>query len=211
MRNAKKLIVVLFVLSFCRLYAYDYPWPVDYKIKNKTLEEINKIVWDAVYENPEFHVYVLDGDGYKLSLKMDEPYKLSDGAKEWMTREGIIKDDWYYFPLSVDATVYLYDVNAAVHFFIPQFTTGKIVIRLDHYSFGYELVEDQIRPKKNCKWFSFNDVEPTKQEIPIKESFEKNFLSKLDLEWKYEKPSCLDRGLSRFLTLFRKRKAFPDD
>lgn len=87
----------------------------------------------------------------------------------------------------------------------------KNYIRLFSYCTDLEFVEEKTQRKRWGKYTAFNDVEPTRQEIPIKKSFEKNFLSKLDLEWKYEKPFLLDRGLSKFISLFRKRKAFSDD
>ncbi|MBQ9537841.1 MAG: hypothetical protein IJU95_01105 [Treponema sp.] len=68
-----------------------------------------------------------------------------------------------------------------------------------------------MQEKKWGKNFAFNDVEPTKKEILIKESFERNFLGKLDLEWEYVQPAALDRYLSKLMSLFRRRKDFVDE
>ncbi len=211
MFSAKKLFLLLFFICMFNIFGYDYRWPIDYRIKNYSLDYINKIIWDFVLANTEFHVYTMDVEEYKLQLKLSEPYELSEYAKNWMTREGIYDKNWYHFPTSVEATVYLKDVDAAIHFFLLRFKTGEICLRLSGYGIEYELIEAKVFPKKTCKWFSFNDVEPTKQEIPIKKSFEKNFLSKLPLEWEYEKPAALDRYLSKLLSLFRKRKNFVDE
>lgn len=210
MNIIKRLLLLIFVITFQKIYAYDYAWEVEYEIKNKTFDEINQTVWEFVYNNPKFHVYILEGELYQLRLEMLEPYKLSDYATEWMSKEGILTEDIYKYPMSVDSYIYLSDVDAAVHFFLIKFATGKTVFRLDQYWIGYEFIDNRWQAKKDCKGYNFNDVEPTKKEIPIKESFEKNFLSKLPLEWEYEKPAAIDRFFSKFLSLFRKRKNFVD-
>lgn len=200
MKKIASLIIVWVVLSFCRLFAYDYPWPVDYKIKNQSLEEINEIVQKFVYENPEFHVYKVDRTTYEVGSNNDS-YELLLEFNEYKP-----------FGQVLEGTIYLKDVIAVVHFYIPHVPgKKKNYIRLVSYCNDFELVEGNIHRKRWGKYTAFNDVEPTKQEIPIKESFEKNFMSKLDLEWEYEKPFLLDRGLSKFISLFRKRKDFPDD
>ncbi|MBR4385004.1 MAG: hypothetical protein IKP51_00610 [Treponema sp.] len=200
MKKIVTLIIVWVVLSFCRLFAYDYPWPVDYNIKNKPLEEINEIVWDFICENPEFHVYKVDRTTYEVGSNNDS-YELLLEFKEYKP-----------FGHVLQGTIYLKDVVAVVHFCILHISgKEKNYIRLFSYCTDLELVEGNINRKRWGKYTSFNDAEPTKKEIPIKKSFEKNFLSKLDLEWEYEKPFLLDRGLSKLMSLFRKRKDFSDD
>ena len=199
MKNIKKLIILLFMLHFGRIYAYDYPWNVEYEIKRDSLEEINEIVQKFVYENPEFHVYEVARSTYEVGEKNDL-YEL------------LLKIDEYIpFGQVLEGTIYLNDVDSVVHFYIPHISgKNKNYIRLVSYCTDLELVEGKTQRKRWGKYTAFNDVEPTKQEIPIKKSFEKNFLSKLPLEWKYEKPAALDRGLSKFISVFRKRKNFTD-
>ncbi len=90
MKNIKKLIILLFVLQLGRIYAYDYPWNVEYEIKKESLEEINEIVQEFVCANSDFHVYDLDWDaynknepqGHELGIK-NEYYKLDLEKKMW--------------------------------------------------------------------------------------------------------------------------------
>lgn len=207
MKKITNLIIILFVLSFCRLYAYDYPWQVEYEIKIDSLEEINNIVQDFVYNNPKLHVYDLDWDAYNRN----EPQGHELGIKNEYYKLNLEKKDLEPLGLALCGCVFLEDVNAVVGFnivYIPG--RKKNYVRLVSYSKTYEIVKEKIviiRGKHNF----FNDVEPTKQEIPIKESFEKNFMAKLPLEWEYEKPAALDKGLSKFISLFRKRKNFTDE
>ncbi|MBP5697379.1 MAG: hypothetical protein J6X11_12140 [Treponema sp.] len=207
MKKIATLIIVWVVLSFCRLFAYDYPWPVDYNIKNKPLEEINEIVQQFIYENPKFQVYDLDWKAYDNNI----PNGSESGIKNEYYKLNLEKREVIPLGMALCGGIFLEDVNAVVGFnivYIPG--RKKNYMQLVSYSKTYEIVKEKIviiRGKHNF----FNDVEPTKKEIPIKESFEKNFLSKLDLEWKYEKPFLLDRGLSKLMSLFRKRKDFSDD
>ncbi len=207
MKKIVTLIIVWVVLSFCRLFAYDYPWPVDYKIKNQSLEEINEIVQKFVYENPEFHVYDLDWDAYDKN----EPQGYKLGIKNEYYKLNLEKEEVEPFGHILCGGIFLEDVNAVVGFYIVYIPgRKKNYIRLISYSKIFELHDGKIVISRGKHNF-FNDVEPTKKEIPIKKSFEKNFLSKLDLEWKYEKPFLLDRALSKLMSLFRKRKDFSDD
>ena len=207
MKNIKKLIILLFVLHLGRIYAYDYPWNVEYEIKKESLEEINEIVQEYVYANSDFHVYDLDWDAYNKN----EPQGHELGIKNEYYKLDLEKKDVVPFGQVLCGTIFLGDVNALVGFHIVYIPgRKKNYIRLVSYSKTYEVVDEKIAMIRG-KFNSFNDVEPTKQEIPIKKSFEKNFLSKLPLEWKYEKPAALDRGLSKFISVFRKRKNFIDD
>lgn len=194
----RKIFFILFLLLTSNLSAYDYSWHVEYEIKRDSLERINKIVSDFIYDHPEFQVYKVDYTTYEVGTKTDD-YKLLLGTDEWIP-----------FGQVLEAKIYLDDVDAVINFYVP-YVAGYNLIRLVSYCTDLKQVGDDPQRKKWGKYTSFNDVEPTKKEIPIKESFEKNFLSKLDLEWEYVKPAALDRGLSKFLSLFRKRKNFPDD
>lgn len=207
MKKITALIIGWVMLSFCRLYAYDYPWNVEYEIKRDSLEEINEIVQKFVYENPELHAYDLDWNAYDNNY----PKGHELGIKNEYYKLNVEKKDVPPFGQALCITIFLRDVNAVVGFHIVYIPgRKKNYMRLISYSHTYEMVKEKVVIIRGKHKF-FNDVEPTKQEIPIKKSFEENFLSKLDLEWKYEKPAALDRGLSKFISLFRKRKAFPDD
>lgn len=205
MKNIKKLFFILFMLSFCRVWAYDYPWPVDYQIKNRSLEEIHKIIQELIENNSGYQIYEFDSDSYfknesHIGVKKNF-YKLRLGVEELIP-----------FGKVLTGGIYLSDIDIVIFFYIPYLSRAKkCCIRLTGYCSDIEDVDGQKCLKRNWKSHAFNDVEPTKQEIPIKESFEKNFMSKLDLEWEYEKPFLLDRGLSKFISLFRKRKDFSDD
>ena len=205
----KKIIALFFLINTFKLYAYDYQWPVDYVVDNDNIDEINKIVQDFIYDNPEFHVYKVDytvyknTNTYKLGVR-DENYKLLVEKKETAP-----------FGDTLDCKIYLSDVDAVAFFFIPHIPgTGHNLIRLVSYCNDFKQIDENASSKKCKKWVAytgFNDVEPTKKEAPIKESFERNFLSKLPLSVEYIKPAAIDRGLSKFLSFFRKRKNFPDD
>ena len=109
-------------------------------------------------------------------------------------------------------SVYLKEYSTVVSFYIP-YVPGrkKNYIRFVSYYKNIKIVEGKAVIDYNAKGKSipFNDVEPTKEEIPIKESFERNFLAKLPLEYEYQKPAALDRFLSKLLTtLYRPRKNF---
>lgn len=212
MQGIKKITVILLLLCSYNLYSYDYPWPVEYLIKNESLEDINRTIQTYILNNPKIQIHVLKQGTYKLNMRMEEPYHIDKEMMNALEENGINTKNMYVFPKGLDTSIYLNDVDAAVHFSIVQFETGKIVLRVSGYGkHKYEIVENQRRIKKGGEMFSFNDVEPTKKEIPIKESFEKNFMSKLPLEWEYVKPTAIDRRLSKLLSFFRKRKNFSDE
>lgn len=212
MKGIKRIAAILALLCSFSLYSYDYPWPVDYQIKNINLENVNTIIQTYISDNPKIQIYVLNQGTYELNMRMKEPYHINNEMMNALEENGIKTKDMYVFPKGLDASIYLNDVDAAVHFSIVKNGTGTIYLRLGGYGkHKYEIVSNQRRITKGGEMFPFNDVEPTKNEIPIKESFEKNFLSKLPLEWEYVKPAAIDRRLSKLLSFFRKRKNFSDE
>ena len=207
--SMKKIIALFFLINTFKLYAYDYRWPVDYEIKYESLKTINKTVSDFIHEHPEFQVYALDWDTYFRNVP-DGPHI---GIENEYYKLELDMEEVVPFGKTLCGNVYLEDVKAIVHFYIPHVLreNGQNLIRLVSYNMSLEKSEGQVIRKEGGKYTLFNDVEPTKKEIPIKESFERNFLSKLKLEWEYVEPADLDKWLSKFLTFFRKRKNFPDD
>lgn len=192
------LFIFVFVFISFELFSYDYAWEVQYEIKEESIEEVNKIIENFIISNSEFHVYRTDKFSTYLLGKKTNRYELS------------LDEEDTYLGRSLFGHIYLKDVNATVGFNIHRVETNKkIYVYL--LSYCSDLKETGVPyEKKWSEYISFNDVEPTKKEVPIKESFEKNFLSKLPLEWEYKKTAVLDRGLSKLLSLFRKRKYFTD-
>ncbi len=205
----KKIIALFFLLLTSKLYAYDYSWTVDYVVDNDNIDEINKIVSDFIYENPEFQVYALDWSTYNRNI----PYGRNIGIENEYYKLELGMEDVVPFGNVLCGNVYLADVKAFVHFYIPHVLreNGQNLFRLVSYNTDLQISEEKIIRKMWGKYIPFNDVEPTKKETPIKKSFEKNFLSKLNLEYEYVKPADLDIWLSKFLSFFRKRKNFSDD
>ncbi len=192
---------MIFLLCSFYVFSYDYPWAVEYEIKKDSLEEINQIIQNYINIKPEFHVYDLDLDQKSISVNdsNDVYYKLNLEKREWKP-----------FGQVLCGSIFLRDVDAIIGFYVPYVPgLNKYFIRLVSYSENYKVDNERIVIIRG-KYKSFNDVEPTKMEGPIKESFEKNFLSKLPLEYEYFEPAALDRNLSKFLSLFRKRKNFVD-
>ena len=203
MQIMKKIITLIFLLFFSKLFAYDYAWPVDYRFKINSQDEVNSIIEKFIYDNPEFQVYTVDWDSYLENSETKEDFfEICLKYKERIPFGNVLMGN-----------VYLYDVETKVSFYILPVSlspSGAVYLELSGYTKDLEKIGNKIITKKNPCWFSFNDVEPTQQEIPIKESFEKNFLSKLPLEYEYVDPGNLDRNISKFLTIFRKRKNFQD-
>ena len=207
MQGIKKITVILLLLSSYNLYSYDYPWPVEYEIKKDSIYDINNIITNFVYENNMLQTYDYD--------RVEYSRRRLEGANEWIKSElykiNLGKSEWEPFGKVLCGSVFLEDVNAVVGFYVPYVPgTQKTYIRLVSYSEKYEKVGEKIVIIRGVSKL-FNDVEPTKKEIPIKESFEKNFMSKLPLEWEYKRPAAIDRNLSKILSLFRKRKNFSDE
>ena len=209
-----KTIILLFFIFTSKLFAYDYPWEVEYEIKEPSIEEINKTVTKFIIENSEYQVYVFDRliNGEYTSAKNeleihDSLYKLN-----------LKKTEWIPFGKVLCGSIYLEDVGFTVYFYIPHVSgINKNFIRLVSYAtYGNNIIKHDGKTiikkgTKHTKHYFFNDVESTKLEIPIKKSFEKNFLSKLPLEWEYQEPAALDKFLSKLLTtLYRPRKNFID-
>lgn len=192
---------MIFLLCSFYVFPYDYPWAVEYEIKKDSLEEINQIIQNYINIKPEFHVYDLDLDQKSISENdsNDVYYKLNLEKREWKP-----------FGQVLCGSIFLRDVDAIIGFYVPYVPgLNKYFIRLVSYSENYKVDNERIVIIRG-KYNSFNDVEPTKKEGPIKESFEKNFLDKLPLKYEYVEPSALDRNLSKFMSLFRKRKNFVD-
>ncbi len=197
-QRINKIIILMLVLCTSRAFAYDYSWPVDYQIKNDSINEIDMIIQNHIYNTPELHVYEINWNTYALGIK-------EDGLKLL-----VYFDECIPFGNILEGKIYLKDVNAVVFFYLPQIQ-GKNYLRLISYCTDFYPIDEKHYRKKWGSYTSFNDVEPTKAEIPIKESFERNFLAKLPLEFEYQKPAALDRFLSKLITtLYRPRKNFVD-
>lgn len=206
MNIIKRLLLLIFVITFQKIYAYDYAWEVEYEIKCDSLEIINNSVMSLLCEKSYFQAFVLDWDAYNRY----EPKGHELGIKNIYYKLCLEKKEYEPFGKVLQGDIYLQDVNSVVRFYIPYIKgRNRCYIRLVSYCNILERKSNIICGIPG-KYISFNDVEPTKKEIPIKESFEKNFLSKLPLEWEYEKPAAIDRFFSKFLSLFRKRKNFVD-
>lgn len=183
------------------MFAYDYPWPVDYRFKINSQDEVNSVIEKFIYDNPEFQVYKIDLENYSADDELkDEDLQL---CLSYVNREP--------FGIVLRGNVFLNDVNSDVGFSIlpiKQSQEKEIIIRLNGYSKKLDIITlgEKTVVKKWQENFSFNDVEPTQQEIPIKESFEKNFLERLPIECEYVDPGNLDRIISKILTVFRKNK-----
>ena len=191
-KRNKTIIILILALCSTKVFSYDYPWAVEYKIKEQSLKKTNMILKNYILENKVFQVF-------EAGHTSSESDKLL-----------LYEDNYIPFGKVLMGEIYLKDVNAIVHFYIPRIKNNNY-IRLVSYCKDIEMIEGKVYKKKWGKFVSFNDVEPTKLEIPIKKSFEKNFLSKLPLEWEYQKPAALDRFISKVLTtMYRPRKNFID-
>ena len=208
MQGIKKItVIILLLLCSFSLHSYDYSWNINYEIKADSLEYINKTIQNTIYELSEFHVYELDWD----SFNKNEPKGHELGIKNTYYKLCLEKTNYEPYGTILQGEIYLTDVDSVVSFYIPYVKgNNKYYIHLVSYCKAIEKKDNKIFGKPG-KYISFNDVEPTKNEIPIKESFEKNFMSKLPLEWEYERPAAIDRKLSKLLSLFRKRKNFSDE
>ncbi len=210
MRVIKICLYVLIIQNISYLYAYDYSWPVEYEFYESSTEKINKAVTDFIIDNPGMQVYIFNKwVNEKYEIKENE-FKINDE----LCTLNLEKREWRPFGLVLCGSIFLQDVGYSVGFYIPYVSgVKKNYIRFVSYSSKIKKIEERniINYKNKGTQKAFNDVEPTKQEIPIKESFEKNFLAKLPLEWEYKKPAALDRFFSKLLSLFRKRKNFIDD
>lgn len=195
----KKIITLIFLLFFPKLFAYDYPWPVDYRFKINSQDEVNFVIEKFIYDNPEFQVYTVDWDSYLENSETKEDFfEICLKYKERIPFGNVLMGN-----------VYLDDVETKVSFYILPVSvlpSGAVYLELGGYTKDLEKIGNKIITKKNPCWFSFNDVEPTQQEIPIKESFERNFLDNLPLEWEYVDPGTLDKTLSKIHSIFRKYK-----
>lgn len=207
MLDIRKIIFILVLLCCSRLYSYDYPWPVEYEIKKDSIYEINNIITKFIHEDSKFQTYDYDSGEYsRRRLKGSD-----ESIKNELYRINLEKREWEPFGKVLCGSIFLEDVNAVVGFYVPYVSgSQKTYIRLVSYSRKFEKDGKKIVIIRGISKL-FNDVEPTKNEIPIKESFEKNFMSKLPLEWEYVKPAAIDRRLSKLLSFFRKRKNFSDD
>ena len=192
MNIIKRILIILFFLCSAKLFSYDYPWPIDYEIKEESLEKVNIILQDYIMKKKDLQVF----ESGHTTAEVDKLL--------------LYEDNYIPFGKVLMGKIYLKDVNTIVNFYVPRIKK-KNYIRLVSYTKEVEIVKEKIYKKKWGKYISFNDVEPTKAEIPIKESFERNFLSKLPLEWEYQEPAALDKFLSKLLTtLYRPRKNFID-
>lgn len=212
MKSWKKAAIILLIFNLTRLYAYDYNWPVDYLIKEQTQETANSVVETFINENPGFQFYVRDyaaeNKSYKLDLEIADWPSVSSQVNESLEKAGLEK---IVSEKVLRGTIYLEDADAFVYFqIIPITSPDRIFLRLSAYGLGTDIKQGVITKKEDGKTFGFNDVEPVKKELPVKESFEKNFMSKLPLEWEYQEPARLDKAISKILSFFRKRKNFPD-
>lgn len=207
MQDIKKTFAIFFLLCITKLYAYDYAWDIEYEIKSESLEYINTTIQNFINEESVLQVYELDWDTY---YKM-EPEGQKYGIINNYYKLCLAKKNYEPYGNVLQGEIYLSDVKTVVNFYIPYLKDQKkTYFRLVSYCKDIKNIGSLICGTPG-KYISFNDVEPTKQEIPIKESFEKNFLSKLALEYEYIKPAEIDMKLSKFLTFFRKRKNFIDD
>lgn len=207
MQDIKKLFFIMLLFCISELYAYDYPWEVEYEIKSDSLEYINRSVQNLINVKTELQVYELDWDMYKKN----EPNGQELGIKNKYYKLSLERSEYVPYGKVLQGDIYLTDVNTVVHFYIPYVKgRNKYYIRLVSYCQSLEK-----NGKKICgmpgKYVSFNDVEPTKIEIPIKKSFEKNFLDILPFEWTYVEPASIDKRISKILSFFRKRKNFSDE
>lgn len=210
-QRISKIIILALLLCTSRAFAYDYPWAVEYEIKEDSLEKINTIVQDFVLANPDMQVFGFD----EWVSEQYEPKNNELRVGRELCILLLAEEEYIPFGQVLCGSIYLKECGCSVSFYIP-YVPGKKknYIRFVSYNDKIEMVEGKavINFKAKGKSFLFNDVEPTKQEIPIKESFEKNFLSKLPLEFEYQKPAALDRFLSKLITtLFRPRKNFVDN
>lgn len=205
MRAIRKSIFIIVLMFLCSsVWAYDYPWYVDYKIIDLSLDDINFKIENYIKEHPQLTVYELDWE--KFNKMNPEP-----GDRNQYYKISLEKRNYPPFEQVLCGEVFLCDVNSVVNFIVPSIKgNGENYIRLISYCKTLEIKESDIISGCPGAYISFNDVEPTKTETEIKESFEKNFLDKLYINYEYQKPSLLDSFLSKFLSLFRKRKNFID-
>lgn len=202
MKRIRNLIIFLFLICSAKLFAYDYPWPVDYRFNvssKKDVTKVNEVVEQFVYDNPDLYVYTVNWKAYSEDTELKEEYlKL---YLKYIDQEP--------FGKILDGTIYLEDVNTCVGFSILPVSdsdSGSVYITIDFYNKDIEKINEKIIIKQKCEWYSFNDVEPTEEETKIKESFEKNFLAKLPLETEYVDPGNLDKNLSKILRFLKKWK-----
>lgn len=206
-------VITFIFFNSVRSYAYDYNWPVDYLIKDKSQEATNNIVESFIQENPEFQFYKRDyhaeNESYKMELGICDWPSVSPQVNEALEENGCEK----IVPEKVlGGCVYLEDIDSYVYFrILPIKSPDRIILRLTAYANGTDVKHGVRTKKEDGRTYPFNDVEPVKKEFPVKESFEKKFLSKLSLEWEYQDPVFLDKSISKIMSFFRKRKNFIDE
>ena len=116
-QRINNIILLMLVLCTSRAFAYDYSWPVDYQIKNDSINEIDMIIQNHIYNTPELHVYEINWNTYALGIK-------EDGLKLL-----VYFDECIPFGNILEGKIYLKDVNAVVFFYLPQIQ-GKIICAL---------------------------------------------------------------------------------
>lgn len=164
----KKIITLIFLLFFPKLFAYDYPWPVDYRFKINSQDDVNEIIEKFIYENSKFQIYDFDWNDYAADGEInDDDFELFLRYAEQSP-----------FGVVLLSGVYLDDVRSAVSFRIlpvSDSSGGYIILRLYGYAIDIENIKGKNVYSKNSRGNYFNDVEPLKEESSIKESFEKTF------------------------------------
>lgn len=201
-RIIRKLIALLFFLFSSKLFAYDYPWAVDYVFKYNTLKKVNETVQNFIYEHPEIQVFKTNGTDYLDEQKVQE-------LKEDDLQLYLIYHDMVPYGEVLMGCIYLKDVDTVAIFrIIPISSSSSNVVYIRLYGYGKNILYLNRKIILTPKGIGspFNDVEPNEEQEKIKESFERNFLDSLSLDWEYVDPGSLDRIISKIMRSYKDNK-----
>ncbi|MBP5451379.1 MAG: hypothetical protein J6Y16_03995 [Treponema sp.] len=127
-KRNKTIIILILALCSTKVFSYDYPWAVEYKIKEQSLKKTNMILKNYILENKVFQVF-------EAGHTSSESDKLL-----------LYEDNYIPFGKVLMGEIYLKDVNAIVHFYIPRIKNNNY-IRLVSYCKDIEMIEGKVYKK----------------------------------------------------------------